>query len=158
MNINYISGFFDADGSILMSKNHKKDKFKSLFIDFTNTEKDILIQIQKFLYELNIKSYLTSKKTYKENHNIGYCLSVPGNQNCIKLCKILESKHPKKLHRINTILKYHDIVTIKNGKYTEKQIMKKLAYERLFFSSIFQLRSDYIIIPRNREQEAKSGN
>lgn len=43
-----------------------------------------------------------------------------------------------KLHRINTILKYHKIVTSKNGKYSLSEINRKLAYERLFFCSIFQ--------------------
>jgi hypothetical protein len=32
---------------------------------------------------------------------------------------------------------YHDIVTVKNGKYTKEQITRKLAYERLFFLPTF---------------------
>lgn len=147
MTINYISGFFDADGSISMSYNNKKDRYKSLHIDFTNTEKDILTLIQKFLKNENISSVLTCKKKYKINHNKGFTLKISGNQNCIKLCRILKSNHPKKLHRINTILKYHNKVTKRNGKYKFNEHLKKVAYERLFFSSIFQLRSDYIIIP-----------
>jgi len=148
MNIDYISGFFDADGSITMSYSSKKDTFRTIKIDFTNNEKDILISIQKFLLEnYSIKAYITSKEIKKANHNKAYALSVSSNQMCYELCKILKSIHPKKLHRINTILKYHNIVTKRNGKYNYKQTMRKLAYERLFFSSLFQVRSDYIIIP-----------
>lgn len=157
MDIKYISGFFDADGSITMCKNNKSDILRSIKIDFTNTEKDILILIKKYLNTVNIKSTIITKKQKKQNHNLGFTLSIRGNQNCIKFCKMVCSKHPKKLHRINTILKYHDKVTKRNGKYNEKEFTKRLAYERLFFCSIFQLRSDYIIIPNKREQDAKSG-
>lgn len=138
MNLQYISGFFDADGSITMSYNSKKDKFKTIKIDFTNVELDILLQIQKFLIDnYNLKLFISTKPAKKITHSASYVLSVSSNQKCIKLCKLLDSKHPKKLHRINTILKYHDKVTIRNGKYLEKNIMRKLAYERLFFSTNF---------------------
>lgn len=138
MNLQYISGFFDADGSITMSYNSKKDKFKTIKIDFTNVELNILLQIQKFLIDnYNLKLFISTKPAKKITHSTSYVLSVSSNQQCIKLCKLLDSKHPKKLHRINTILKYHDKVTIRNGKYLEKNIMRKLAYERLFFSTSF---------------------
>lgn len=138
MNLHYISGFFDADGSITLSKNNKKDLFKTIKIDFTNTYVKILKEIQKyFLEEYSIKTFISTKPSKKINHNTGYTLSCSSNQQCIKICKLLESKHPKKIHRINTILKYHDLVTVKNGKYSIIQHNRKLAYERLFFNSSF---------------------
>lgn len=138
MTTQYISGFFDADGSISMSKNSKNDVFKTLKIDFTNNEKEILITIKDFLKLYNITSTISTKKTSNPSHSINYILSINTNKNCIKLCSLLESLHPKKRHRINTILKYHNKVTIRNGKYTVKEHARKKAYERLFFSSIFQ--------------------
>jgi len=138
MNLNYISGFFDADGSISLCKNNKTDKYKSIKIDFTNTELELLKKMQSFLLDNHqLMLYISTKPSKKENHSIGYSLSCTGNQKCIKLCKLLQSHHPKKLHRINTILKYHDLVTIKNGKYKENEINRKLAYERLFFCTSF---------------------
>lgn len=138
MNLNYISGFFDADGSITLGKSLKTNKYKSIKIDFTNTELGLLHEIQKFLINnYQLKLYISTKPAKKENHSISYSLSCTGNQKCIKLCKLLDSHHPKKLHRINTILKYHDLVTVKNGKYKENEIIRKLAYERLFFCTSF---------------------
>lgn len=138
MNLNYISGFFDADGSISLCKSHKTDKYKSIKIDFTNTELELLKEIQQFLIDnYQLKLHISTKPSKKENHSISYALSCTGNQNCIILCDLLKSQHPKKLHRINTILKYHNIVTIKNGKYKENEIIRKLAYERLFFCTSF---------------------
>lgn len=138
MTLQYISGFFDADGSITMGKDSKSDTYKTIKLDFTNTYVTILEEIQKYLLdEHNIKTYMSKKPSRKENHNISYSLSCKGNQECLKLCRLLDSHHPKKLHRINTVLKYHDAVTMRNGKYTDKQATRKLAYERLFFLPTF---------------------
>ena len=139
MNLHYISGFFDADGSITMCKNSKNDKYRAIKIDFTNTKLNILLEIQKFLLNnYDLKLSISTKPALKENHSIGYSLSLNSNQKCLKLCMLLNSFHPVKLHRINTILKYHNLVTKKNGKYSLNEINKRLAYERLFFCSIFQ--------------------
>ena len=139
MNLHYISGFFDADGSITLSKQARTDKYKSIKLDFTNTNPAILYEIKNYLYDnYQIPTYISTKPSKKENHAIGYTLSTNSNQSSLKLCRLLDSHHSKKKHRINTVLKYHDLVTKRNGKYNTKQIMRKLAYERLFFSTIFQ--------------------
>lgn len=139
MNLQYISGFFDADGSITLCKQTSTDKYKSIKLDFTNTYPTILYEIKSYLWEnYQIPTYISIKPSKKVNHAIGYALSTNSSQSSLKLCRILLSHHPKKRHRINTVLKYHDLVTQRNGKYNNKQIMRKLAYERLFFSTIFQ--------------------
>lgn len=139
INDSYISGFFDADGSITMCKNASSEKYRTIKIDFTNTQLDILLEIQKYLLDkYNLKLHLATKPPKKNNHSISYVLSVASNKVCYKLCEIIKSHHPKKLHRINTILKYHNSVIKRNGKYNEKEKMRRLAYERLFFSNAFQ--------------------
>jgi hypothetical protein len=138
MTLQYISGFFDADGSITLCKKSKNELYRTIRLDFTNTYINILEEIQKYmLEEHNIKLHLSTKAAKKENHAVGYSLTCNSNQECLKLCRLLDSHHPKKLHRINTILKYHDVVTMRNGKYTDKQVTRKLAYERLFFLPTF---------------------
>ena len=139
MNLQYISGFFDADGSISMGYGKKGDKFKSIKIDFTNVYLNLLIEIQDYLKDNHdISACICTKPARKDTHRISYSLSVGSNQKCLELCKLLSSHHPTKLHRINTIITYHNKVTRRNGKYSEKEYTRKLAYERLFFSSIFQ--------------------
>lgn len=132
MNIEYISGFFDADGSITLCKQKKSNKFRYPKIDITNNYIEILEQIQKFLIEQGIVSHISTKPAKKENHNISYVLAAQRNH-AIELCKLLKSKHPKKQHRINCITKYYKNVTPRNGKYSEKLSSKKEAFERLFF-------------------------
>lgn len=139
MNIHYISGFFDADGSITMAKDSSSAIFRTIKIDFTNTKRSILLEIQQFLREeYEINSYIVTKPSKNENWTESYSLTINSNQTCYKLCQLLDSHHPIKRHRINTVLKYHNSVTKRNGKYTDKERMRKLAYERLFFSTIFQ--------------------
>ena len=134
MNIDYISGFFDADGSITMSKLKSTDPYRTLKIDFTNTKVEILLEIQRFLldtYGLHLS--ISTKPARKETHSISYVLSTSSNRVCYTLCQLLKSSHPIKKHRINTILKYHNLVVRRNGKYNERGRVRRLAYERLFF-------------------------
>ena len=90
------------------------------------------------LEKYNLHLYISTKPAKKKNHTTAYTLSCTSNRQCYKLCTILKSIHPKKSHRINTILKYHNLVTKRNGKYKENEYNRKLAYERLFFFTIFQ--------------------
>ena len=131
MNIDYINGFFDADGSITISKQYKTSKYKALKIDFPNTELCILEEIKSYLLDLGIKSYLNTKPPKKDTHQTGYTLSLSGEY-AFNLCKLLTPKHLKKLHRVNCVIKYWKDVTSRNGKYSSKQISRKLAFERLF--------------------------
>lgn len=139
INDSYISGFFDADGSVTMSKNSKNAKYKTLKIDFTNTQLEILLEIQKYLLDTyGLKLYIVTKPSKKDAWSESYTLSSSSNGTCYKLCEIIDSHHPKKRHRINTVLKYHKSVVKRNGKYNERENMRRLAYERLFFSNVFQ--------------------
>ena len=136
--ISYVTGFFDADGSITMTKSYKNAKFKTIKVDFTNVELSILKEIQEYLLEYDIKTFISTKPARKLTHQVSYALSSNSNQMSLKLCQLLiNSKHPKKIHRIKTVLKYHNIVTKRNGKYSNKEHDRKLAYERLFYSSSF---------------------
>ena len=56
MNMNYISGFFDADGSITLSVMGKRE-FRTVKIDFTNTKKSILLEIQEYLKKMEEKKH-----------------------------------------------------------------------------------------------------
>ena len=139
INDSYISGFFDADGSITMAKNRKSDKYRTLKIDFTNTQLETLKEIQAYLLDkYNLKLFIITKPSKNSNWLESYTLTSASNGTCYKLCQIIKSHHPKKRHRINTVLKYHNLVTKRNGKYNEREHMRRLAYERLFFSNAFQ--------------------
>lgn len=132
MSIDYISGFFDADGSILIANSRKNSPYKTISITFTNTELQIIQNIQTYLLQqYNVKGYISKKTPKKSNHKTCYSLSYPYTSAEI-LCRILKSNHPKKAHRINVFNKYYQSITNRNGKYSVNEHSRKLAFERLF--------------------------
>ena len=139
MNDSYISGFFDADGSITMSKSDRNNPYRTIKMDFTNTQLGLLKEIQEYLLKTyGLKLHISTKPPKNDRCLESYVLSSSSNRTCYELCKIIKSHHPKKIHRINTILKYHYSVVKRNGKYNEREKTRRLAYERLFFSNAFQ--------------------
>lgn len=74
MNWNYIAGFFDADGSVLIL--HDKRRDKTYFqLSFANTNIEVLERIKKFIKTGNI--YRDAKKP---NCKQGYNLKIPKHQ------------------------------------------------------------------------------
>lgn len=137
MNWQYISGFFDADGSITLVKEKSSYQFKNPKIDFTNVELSTLQEIQKYILDnIGIKGSISTKPPRKENHKISYALSYSYN-GALEVIKMINSFHPKKKHRISVCLKYYKQVVPRNGKHSIKQIFRRTAFERLFFKTLF---------------------
>lgn len=123
MNWDYITGFFDADGSITACVMHKGGN-RTIQVSFSNNEIDILNQIKDFIEkDIGIKGHISKKKTYSLNHNTPYELSYR-YLNGLKVANKMLSIHPKKLHRI----KIYNLIqanTKRNGKYTEIELLKR---------------------------------
>jgi hypothetical protein len=119
MNWNYISGFFDADGSISAISAGKGEN-KTLQISFHNNELIILKCIQKFIFdELGFKGNISFKKSKNINHQDAYDLKYKYRQAIIVSNK-MSLLHPKKVYRI----KMYNLIqekTNRNGKYTFEQ-------------------------------------
>jgi hypothetical protein len=131
MNLTYISGFFDADGSISLINIHKNEN-KSVQVSICNNELSILKRIQQYLLEKHqIRGSISRKKAQKKTHSDNFELKFTRNS-ALTLIKLLQSQHPKKQHRIQVALKYYKQVTKRNGKYSEKDLSKKEAFNRLF--------------------------
>lgn len=133
MNWDYITGFFDADGSICLVKASKNRK-KSPQISFHNNELNILIEIQEFIQnELDIKGFISMKKKAKEHHSQQYDLKYEGFPKCIAIGKNLKSIHYKKIKRIllNDLIY---AVTPRNGKYDEQTLKTRLELEFQYFN------------------------
>lgn len=127
----YLTGFFDADGSISLLKNNQKER-RSVVISFHNNELDILNEIKNFLeIELQIKGYLKHKKAKKKEHKDQYDLRY-FYQHAMRICTKLKSKHPKKIHRINTALEINRVIK-RNGKYTKEESEHRDLLEEKFF-------------------------
>lgn len=120
MNWNYISGFFDADGSISYVR-PGVGKRKTIQISFHNNEKVILDDIRSFIEsELGCKGGLSLKRARKDTHQDSYDLKYY-YQSAYSLCRILDPLHPKKKHRCN-IGSQIGFATKRNGKYTDEEL------------------------------------
>ena len=119
MNWNYISGFFDADGSITAVAN-RKGKNKTIQISFHNTQVNILEDIKEFIFEdIGVKGTISVKPAKKENHSTSYDLKYVYAKG-LKVANKMSLVHLKKIHRIEVYNKIQ-LKTKRNGKYTEKE-------------------------------------
>lgn len=135
MNLQYVSGFFDADGYITLTKiSSKREIAKTAVIGFTNTHLPILLEIQSFLSEHGLKGTINKKAGAKENHATGYDLRYQRNY-ALKLAEFLLplSIHPKKNHRLSTLLFHYKNVVPRNGKYSKEMLENLQQFEKQFF-------------------------
>ena len=132
MNWEYITGFFDADGSVSLVRK-AVGRNKSPQISFHNNEIDILIAMQAFIFkELSIKGFISTKKKAKEHHGQQYDLKYTDFAKCIALVNKIATIHPKKMKRFELIKKLHSF-TPRNGKYTEDILYQRSILEDEFF-------------------------
>lgn len=123
MNWQYITGFFDADGSIT-AVSHNKGKNKSIQISFHNNELVILENIKDFiLKDIGILGTIAKKTSKNINHQDAYDLKY-SYRSALTVANNLMSIHPKKVHRI----KIYNLIqekTNRNGKYTEQEKLER---------------------------------
>jgi len=133
MDWNYVSGFFDADGSISLIKKYGNEKAnKTIQISFHNTELTILEEIRDFiLRDVGIRGSISTKRPQKETHSISYELKYTQYKGYLVSRKI-NSHHPKKKHRIETYVKIQKL-TPRNGKYFTGVLKKRNELIETFF-------------------------
>ncbi|WP_425390563.1 LAGLIDADG family homing endonuclease [Ekhidna sp.] len=120
MNWGYISGFFDADGSIQLNKIHK-NQLPSPVITFHNNEKIILERIERFINEkLSVKGAIVTKKKkgFKDQYELRYSYF----SKVLLLVDKLDFQHPKKMKRIKFVRNYK-LLSKRNGKYSEVDLL-----------------------------------
>jgi hypothetical protein len=133
MNWNYISGFFDADGSITLA-NTNQNKFKTIQLSFHNNELNILEEIQEFMFnQIGVVGSISIKPARKETHNDSYDLKYVYLPKTLAILKEMTLLHPKKKHRKNVAFKLIN-VTPRNGKYILEMIEIRKEIEKEFFT------------------------
>ena len=121
MNWNYITGFFDADGSIQLNKIHR-NQMRSPVLTFHNNEINILEAIRKFINDkLNIKGTIIRKKARCKNHQDQYELRYSYFPKVLAIRNELTSLHPKKNKRFEVIRELSKL-SKRNGKYTQSDL------------------------------------
>lgn len=132
MNWNYITGFFDADGSITAVV-VGKGKNRTIQVSFHNNELTILEEIKKFILDdIGITGTICRKPAKKEAHHDAYELKYL-YRNGLTVANKIASIHPKKKHRI----KIYNLIqekTKRNGKYTSEELEERKELIIQFFN------------------------
>lgn len=131
MNWDYVSGFFDADGSVTLV-NLSNSKNKTIQLSFHNNELSILNSIKTFIdSEIGCNGVISTKKPRKINHSVSFDLKY-SYSSALDVANRISTIHPKKKHRIEIYQKIQE-VTPRNGKYTDDLRKRRSELEELFW-------------------------
>lgn len=133
MTWDYISGFFDADGSITISKDGANEE-PHITISFSNNERTILEKMKAFIWdETSVKGFIIQKKSRKANHADNYELCYSSTPKALFLSEYIQSNHPKKAARLLLIPQIKEL-TPRNGKYSKEVLSKRRVLIQHFLS------------------------
>jgi hypothetical protein len=128
MDIRYIAGLFDGEGSVMLIASHANRR-KSPTAQISNNILSLLTPVKHMF-----GGSIATKKPRKTTHSVSYDWRVTG-QSAMDFfaCILPHMHHPEKIRKINLILRKYKSVTPRNGKYTETQLQDKIAFENEFF-------------------------
>ncbi len=99
----YISGFFDADGSLTLIK--KGDRVYPS-VNFHNTSFELIKELQVTIFkEIDTDGYIYTYIPKNENHQVQYTLKYSYFKTALKVLDCLQPHHPKKKHRKEIVYK-----------------------------------------------------
>jgi hypothetical protein len=126
----YIAGIIDGEGSITLTRMHKKEHRRPT-ITIASTDRELLLYVQSL-----IGGVINNKKNYRpEKHKSSYTLSI---KNKLEVLSTLQQIYPflridRKRLRALCILKHYESVTPRNGKYKPEMLKAKIEFENFFF-------------------------
>ena len=127
--IAWLAGFIDGDGCITLARNKSKGFGKPMLV-IDNTDLSMLEDCQEMLGVGSI----VKKKKYKDNHRQAWSYRVYGANNVRRALSMVQPylRCPSKLKRCKMITEQYQVVTPRNGHYTDEARATKEAWERKF--------------------------
>ena len=125
----YTAALVDGEGSVLLtSARHNEHRHPVVVIPSTT------YAFMRYL-KSTFGGCISRKKKYKRHHKDSWNWSVT-NDAALHLMSLLIRfmKEPKKRKRVLLLLSGYKKVTVRNGRYTPKQLRAKLQFERRFFA------------------------
>lgn len=127
--IEYTAGLIDGEGSILLERN-RANEHRSPAVTVASTTVEIVDWMKE-----NWGGSISIKPAKKESHKTGYQWHLKGNK-AIEMMTILVEflVEPTKKKRAAHIINNYKNVTMRNGRYNEERLTKKLQFEEDFFA------------------------
>ena len=120
----YIAGIIDGEGTITLSRRHKKDN-RQLVVTISNTEVNLL----KWIKETVGAGRITRKRTYHSEHTPSFTYTVENRQALTLIEQIADSLRTYKASRARLLLDRYVTLTPRNGKYTPELAKERLEFE-----------------------------
>lgn len=129
MEVAYIAGIIDGEGTITLTRNHKDDPYRAPVVSCSSTTREILEFLQK-----QYGGSIASHKTYQEHHKPSWSWKIQYRA-ALQLCNdilpfLIE---PTKRYRAQLLVEEYPLLTPRNGKYSIELRKQKLAFEDRFF-------------------------
>ncbi|WP_027964307.1 LAGLIDADG family homing endonuclease [Halalkalibacillus halophilus] len=127
----YLAGIIDGEGTITLTKWHKNEHRKPI-ISIASTD----IELLEYLKELtNGKIY--QKKNYNPSiHKTSFFITIKNKNDVFYVLKstVQYLRVPSKKARAKLILNKYNLVTLRNGKYSDVNLKRKLLFEEEFLN------------------------
>lgn len=120
----YIAGIVDGEGTVTLTRAHRNEG-KRLVVCVSNNELAIL----RFLLKAIGAGKITSKRTYNDRHRPSFTYQISSRQALSLLRQIAPYMISYKVLRARLALKAYLDLTPRNGRYTEKVLAARNAFE-----------------------------
>ena len=129
VDVAYLAGLIDGEGTITLVR---ETKFRKPSVSIASTS----FELVSWCKETVGAGTIASKRLYKSHHKKSYTWTVKF-QTAVKVIeKVLPFlREPEKKRRALLIIENYDSITVRNGKYTQAQILKKEKFEKTFFKN-----------------------
>lgn len=121
----YIAGIIDGEGTITLSRKHRNEN-RQLAITISNTEMDLL----SFILKTIGAGKITAKRSARPQHMPCFTYAIYNRQALKLLEQVCHHLRTYKARRSQLILRDYINLTPRNGKYSEKQLLRRQAFEQ----------------------------
>lgn len=128
----WLAGIIDGEGSVTLTTERKRQKFKQPQLCVTSTSRNIIDTIER----ITGVGHVRIKLRREEHHKDAWSWQVKnGRQVLDVLTQILPfMREENKVARARLLTDNWLRVTMRNGRYSESQMEEKLAFESAFFA------------------------
>lgn len=126
----YLAGIIDGEGTITLTKLHNNELRRPL-LTIASTDHELLSFIRSIL-----GGVIISKKNYKpQKHKDSFTLTIKNKDVVLHILHSILSylRVTQKYNIAKFILDNYEKVTIRNGRYNQESLNRKLKFEEKFF-------------------------
>jgi len=125
----YFAGIIDGEGSIMLGKKRKVQRFRWPAVSVTSTTHCLVELCQR-----RFGGSISRQTKAKPHHKQGWVWQVYNDSALECLKKVVRHlQEPEKRRRAVLLLNEYKELTPRNGKYTKDMVAAKLDFERRFF-------------------------